>query len=738
MEVRPSTSTMIVPETLTENNYKTWSAHMKSYLSSRGLWDVVLGKVSSGPSSSRELTRENAAALQAIQISCGKEAFRAIDTTSSAKDAWEILLKLYAGHPFQEKEEAPLPQDSELLRRESAVLLINAITEEDSALVEGSLVGDERWGKIISRNGYTALHAAISIASEDFVDKLIKKMSQQQLEIRDRKRRTALALAAYQGKERTVRGLIGQHRDLFYLKDDEGNIPLLAACQGGHVELTRFLWDELMKDLNQPNDEETNGLSDEVTSFLQASIQSKMFDVAIKAVLSFPRVFGKLWAPYLSLSEIPSAFLSGSQLVFWQRWIYNLVWLAQRAQGTRGLAFRELACRELANIFKREVPSEEAFCAIIDALGCGPVRQGQGLKALFNKMNSLIFPQTRVVKHIYELKLTHAYAFETLQILCRDLSTLEHSAIVNSGAVKAMFNAIKNGIVEFVIEIIRSNPDIIWVREERTSSDILMCAIAYRQEKIASFIYGLDKRREATVNLDKDRNNLSHVAGKLAPDSQLSRISGAALQMQRELQWFKEVESIVPPYLKECKNDFRKTPGEVFSEEHKDLQRKAEDWMKQTASSYTVVGALIITVMFAVAFTIPGGNKDDTGFPIFLHETLFKIFIVSDAVSLSAASTSVLMFLGILTSRYAEKDFLVSLPRRLIIGLSTLFISIAVMMVAFSAAVIIMLKGQLWIIIVMVMLASIPVIFFAFLQFALLVEIFNSTYRWKVFEEKRC
>ncbi|GKU96360.1 hypothetical protein SLEP1_g9601 [Rubroshorea leprosula] len=94
--------------------------------------------------------------------------------------------------------------------------------------------------------------------------------------------------------------------------------------------------------------------------------------------------------------------------------------------------------------------------------------------------------------------------------------------------------------------------------------------------------------------------------GKLAPDSQLSHISGAALQMQRELQWFKEVESIVPPYFKECKNDFRRTPGEVFSEEHKDLQRRAEDWMKQTASSYTVVGALIITVMFAAAFTIPG------------------------------------------------------------------------------------------------------------------------------------
>ncbi|GLT86846.1 hypothetical protein SLE2022_049600 [Rubroshorea leprosula] len=340
-------------------------------------------------------------------------------------------------------------------------------------------------------------------------------------------------------------------------------------------------------------------------------------------------------------------------------------------------------------------------------------------------------------EHIYKLKLNHTYATEILRALCSHLSNLKHSEIVQSGAVQAMFNAIKNGLDEYVGEIIKTNPDIIWMLEEGTSRDILMCAIAHRQKKIASFIHEQVKWRDATVELDKDRNNLLHIAGKLAPDIQLSRISDAGLQMQRELQWFKEVERIVPEYYKECKNDFGKTPGEVFSEEHKDLQRKAENWMKQTAGSFTIVGALIITIMFAAAYTIPGGSNQDTGFPIFSHDTLFEMFILSDAVSLSTASTSVLVFLGILTSRYSEKDFLISLPRRLIIGLYTLFISIAVMMVAFAAAVAIMLEGQLWIIIVMSMLTCIPVFCFAFLQIPLLVKIFNSTYRWKVFGKKR-
>jgi hypothetical protein len=70
------------------------------------------------------------------------------------------------------------------------------------------------------------------------------------------------------------------------------------------------------------------------------------------------------------------------------------------------------------------------------------------------------------------------------------------------------------------------------------------------------------------------------------------------------------------------------------------------------------------------------------------------------------------MILGILTSRYAEQDFLRSLPTKLIIGLSTLFISIATMMVAFCAALIILLDGKLQIVMPIVFLSGIPVTLF--------------------------
>jgi hypothetical protein len=198
-----------------------------------------------------------------------------------------------------------------------------------------------------------------------------------------------------------------------------------------------------------------------------------------------------------------------------------------------------------------------------------------------------------------------------------------------------------------------------------------------------------------------------------------------------------EVESISVPRYKEYSNTDGLTPRELFTKNHIDLRKEGEKWMKGTANSCTVVGALIITIMFAAVFTVPGGNKQDTGFPIFLDERLFMLFIISDALSLFSSTTSVMMFLGILTSRYAEDDFLESLPRKMIIGLSTLFFSIAAMMIAFSTALFIMLQEQhSWIIIPVICLAIVPVTLFVLMQFSLLVDMFMSTYGPGIFDKK--
>ncbi|XP_075645436.1 uncharacterized protein LOC142616468 [Castanea sativa] len=175
------------------------------------------------------------------------------------------------------------------------------------------------------------------------------------------------------------------------------------------------------------------------------------------------------------------------------------------------------------------------------------------------------------------------------------------------------------------------------------------------------------------------------------------------------------------------------TPQELFTETHKELVDKGEKWM-ETTTSYTVVGALIIIIMFAVAITVPSGNDSNTGLPMFLNSKVFMLFIICDALSLISPSTSVLMFLAILTSRYAEEDFLESLPRKMIIGLSTLIFSQATMMITFYACLFIILHGKSWMVIPVICLAGVPVTLFTLTQFRLLIDMFNSTYGSRIFD----
>ncbi|XP_031115590.1 ankyrin repeat-containing protein ITN1-like isoform X4 [Ipomoea triloba] len=210
-----------------------------------------------------------------------------------------------------------------------------------------------------------------------------------------------------------------------------------------------------------------------------------------------------------------------------------------------------------------------------------------------------------------------------------------------------------------------------------------------------------------------------------------------SLQMQRELQWFKEVKKIVPPDYSSYLNKDGKTPSMVFTEEHKELKEAGEKWMKDTANSCTIAAALIVTVVFAAAITVPGGNSGENGLPIFSNHNAFTIFAFSNAASLFTSTTSLLVFLSILTSRFAEQDFLYALPKRLIIGLLTLFLSIIFMMIAFSSTVYLVFGNNRRGVLIMVAgFACLPVTSFVLLQFPLLVALVSSTYGRGIFNSR--
>ena len=196
------------------------------------------------------------------------------------------------------------------------------------------------------------------------------------------------------------------------------------------------------------------------------------------------------------------------------------------------------------------------------------------------------------------------------------------------------------------------------------------------------------------------------------------------------------MESIVQPFLLEAQNLKGQTPQELFRESHKELVKEGEKWMKETATSCTVACALIVTIMFAAAITVLGGHNQNTGLPMFFNEKLFMFFIISDVLSLLSASTSLLMFIGILTARYTEEDFLISLPNKMILGLFTLVFSIATMMTTFCISLFIILQGKSRMVTPFVCLVGVPVVVFAWMQFGLLIDMVISTYRSGILDKK--
>ncbi|XP_022748039.1 uncharacterized protein LOC111297652 [Durio zibethinus] len=720
MEAHNICSSAIVGEVLKgQENYANWRVCIRNYLWVRDLWDVV--EETSEPPKQEEIGDEahlktwwkrNVSALHAIQISCAPNMLSYIVDMTTANDAWKTLAQKCQQPPMPAEDAiTPMPAEDALTQPVAVVVerthtleLVKSISRSDLENTFRLLKENPHLvnAKIFVNTERKPLHFAVTVGNLVMVDELLRYMSEEDVKIQDHWGRTALHFAAMSpGNTMIAESLIRKNEELLTIPDNEvGVIPLVLACQRGHKDIAHYLYNETTPAYLLSPENQTQAVS-----FLCWCVDSKLFDVALDMLRRCPRLaFAKTnnqWNAVLALSRQHSAFLSSSGLSFWQRMIYSRL-----------------------KVKRSEVLSSDDNVRI-------NTHQQQDQKETKNFM-------MQGIKQIYDLKQTHFYAHELLLLISNSISALNVEEIHQSSVVEAIINAAQRGMTEFIVEIIKTNPDLLG-SVDKDNRTIFHIAVAYRQEKLFSLIYGLEALKYDFPNYrDNYCNNILHLAGQLEPQSQLKldQISGAALQMQRELQWFKEVESIVPPAFKERENGNGKTPYEVFDQIHANLVKKGEQWMKDIAQSSTIVGTLIITITFAALFTVPGGNNQDTGIPILLTKKLFKLFIILDAVSLFSSSTSVLVFVGILTSRYSKDDFLTSLPTKLIIGLLALFISIATMMVAFCSTVIIMLKGQLELVIPIVLLAAIPICLFVWLQFPLLWTVSISTYGPGIFDRK--
>ncbi|XP_044507327.1 uncharacterized protein LOC123226865 isoform X4 [Mangifera indica] len=287
---------------------------------------------------------------------------------------------------------------------------------------------------------------------------------------------------------------------------------------------------------------------------------------------------------------------------------------------------------------------------------------------------------------------------------------------------KLLFTAAEKGNDEFLVVLTNKYPRL-FLNRDAMGWSIFHHAVRNRHEDILRLIYELGSFKTVLAALiDRDGNNMLHLAAMLAPPDRLSVVSGEALQMQRELLWFKEVSKVVQPSYAEAKNDYGKTPADVFAEEHRKLADAGEKWIKETANSCMIVATLITSVVYTAVFQVPIDNKRDSRVPILIQK-------VSFAISLISSLTSIMIFLSLYTSSYEDEDFLFWLPAKLAFGTLALSMSIAAMMViSCSTFFIIFDHGMLAFAIIVSLIAAVPLTWFLKLQLGLLLKVIRSTY----------
>lgn len=152
---------------------------------------------------------------------------------------------------------------------------------------------------------------------------------------------------------------------------------------------------------------------------------------------------------------------------------------------------------------------------------------------------SLVVPSVKVVRNA---KSRHECAVQFVKYVCEQRSSMSIDQqasyfLRNQNSILSI--AIRDGIEEFVTIVLQYFPDLTNYNAME-GRNLLQAAIQFRQEKIVNIFKEMSPiyTKNMCSKVPTPYKSTLHLAGKLAPPSKLFSVSGAALQMQRELQWF--------------------------------------------------------------------------------------------------------------------------------------------------------------------------------------------------------
>ncbi|PON63720.1 Ankyrin repeat-containing protein [Parasponia andersonii] len=282
--------------------------------------------------------------------------------------------------------------------------------------------------------------------------------------------------------------------------------------------------------------------------------------------------------------------------------------------------------------------------------------------------------------------------------------------------------AAKMGVREMVEKILDEYPVAI-EDSDQEGKNVVLLAIENRHPQVYIFLKEkYSKKPYIFQKIDTQGNSALHMAAHLQGNWSW-RIPRSVVQMHQEIKWYKFVKSSMPQDFFFRRNKKRKTPKEVFIETHGQLLKDVNEWLNRISEACSVVAALVASVAFATAAAVPGGTKPE-GVPTLEGKPAFNVFGLASVVAFCSSVTSLVLFLSLLASRY---QYALDFPLKLFLGFTTLFVSIASMMVSFLSGNLFVLDDGLRHVAYLLYAAlCLPLIYLALRQLSLYLDLLGS------------
>ncbi|KAM4075517.1 hypothetical protein ACB094_10G175700 [Castanea mollissima] len=649
----------------------------------------------------------------------------------------------------------------------------------------------------INSSGDTALHVAVSIASDkdaqqlvrvikDWYDTEVKKAEKEISDIlesavwiKNNEGNTPLHVAASAQRISICILLIRSFNSFQSLgmHNNRGESPLFLAAFHGHK--FTFLCLHIFFLLGNSNTDSKSIDPAYLRCFdgetiLHCAIRLEYFDLAFEILNVEPglacSVSGQGITPLHLLASKPAVFKIGFRPEWWKKIIYhcihveelksqttlpNLIDSVTKKENNQNFRKSYQACicfyrklKDKAQVGRNEDvenPSKSNITGQSEKKGSQDRSKAQKLQFFircyainifyhFYKILSWPWVTLRLgYEDLKKIKEKHVHSVQIMKLLVKHANDakLDFSSWVGPKQITEtpVLLAAGNGITKMVEQILEAFP--VAINDRSEGKNIVHWAVKNRQPRVLQLLLKHDfVKRKLIHEVDTEENNALHLAAEIGKKKPWL-IPGAALQMQWEFKWYEFVKDTMPQHFCYQLNREGKTPEEIFNETHEELVKQGGAWLNKTSESCSVVAALIATVAFAASTTIPGNINEKSGKPNLENQPELTVFAISSLVALCFSIAALFSFLSILTSRYEHKDFRRDLPKKLLLGLTSLFVSITSMLVSFCAGHFFMLKNKLKDKAFPVYAATcLPIVFFAIQQLPLYLDI-----AWAIFKK---